>query len=181
MALGDSLTAGYGLLSDQAWPTLLEHRLRADGLDSRVLNAGVSGDTAANGLSRLGWILEERPDIVVVELGANDALRGLDPARTADHLEAIISRSLAAGARVLLTGMHAPANLGQDYRRAFDAIYPELARKFGIPLYPFFLDGVATRPELNQPDGIHPTAEGMALVLERIYPHIKAMVEEVAR
>ncbi len=171
--LGDSLTSGYGLPQNQAFPTRLEAALKAKGHDVKVVNAGVSGDTSAGGLSRLDWSLAEKPDLVIVELGANDALRGIDPKSTEANLDAILAKVKQSGARILLAGMLAPPNYGRDYDEAFKAIYPRLAAKYDVPLYPFFLDGVAAEPKLNQADGMHPNAEGVEVVVERILPYVE--------
>lgn len=178
--LGDSLTAGYGLMAEDAFPTQLEVRLHALGVDIAVMNAGVSGDTSAGGRSRLDWLLGDAPDIVIIELGANDALRGLEPSATADNLDAIITRLRAEGLTVMLAGMLAPPNLGADYGREFNALYSRLVRKHGVAYYPFFLDGVAAQPALNQADGIHPNAAGVAVIVERIVPYVRALVEQHA-
>jgi acyl-CoA thioesterase-1 len=179
LALGDSLTAGYGLPSDRAFPIRLQQALKARGVDAVVDNAGVSGDTTAGGLARLDWSLAGgKPQVAIVELGANDGLRGLDPATTRKNLDAILTRLKAAGVRVLLAGMYAPPNLGRDYGREFNAIYPELAAKHKVALYPFFLDGVAANPALNQPDGIHPSAKGVDIIVERILPAVAKLASD---
>ncbi len=172
--LGDSLTAGYGLAQEQAFPRQLEAALQQRGHQVLVQNAGVSGDTSAGGLARLDWMLAERPDLVIVELGANDALRGLDPERTRQNLANILTRLKAAGVLPLLAGMRAPRNLGRDYYAKFDQIYPALAQTPGVSFYPFFLEGVATLPALNQRDGIHPNAAGVAIIVKSIL----SLVEE---
>ncbi|PIW26081.1 MAG: arylesterase [Rhodospirillales bacterium CG15_BIG_FIL_POST_REV_8_21_14_020_66_15] len=172
LVLGDSLTAGYGLAAEDAFTARLGAALKAAGRDATVLNAGVSGDTTAGGRARIGWALADRPDAVIVELGANDGLRGLDPRATRDNLDAILATVRAAGLPVLLTGMLAPPNLGRDYAEDFNAVYPRLAEKHGVPFYPFFLAGVAARPELNQDDGIHPNAKGVKVIVERILPYV---------
>jgi acyl-CoA thioesterase-1 len=172
LALGDSLTAGYGLPPGKAFPAQLQAALGAHGVDVKVINGGVSGDTSAGGLARLDWLLNEQPDLVIVELGANDGLRGLDPAVTRDNLDRIIARVREAGARVLLTGMLAPPNLGADFGESFNAIYPDLAQRHGTSFYPFFLEGVAMDPALNQEDGIHPTAEGVAVIVGKLLPAV---------
>lgn len=177
LALGDSLTAGYGLPPDQSFPVQLEAALRDRGYDIRVTNAGVSGDTTAGGLARLDWALADNPDLVLVELGANDGLRGIDPMETRDNLAAILERLTTRGVPTLLTGMYAPPNLGREYGQVFDALYPELAATYGVPLYPFFLDGVATMEDLNQADGIHPNADGVSVIVERIVPDVIALIE----
>jgi len=158
----------------------LEAALRKEGLDVDVINAGVSGDTTAGGLARLDWVLASvngGADAVIVELGANDGLRGVDPRTTEANLDAILSRLRNRDVAVLLAGMWAPPNLGREYADAFNAIYPRLAKKHGVALYPFFLDGVAAEAALNQGDGIHPNAAGVAVIVERILPAAKALVE----
>jgi acyl-CoA thioesterase-1 len=179
VALGDSLTAGYNLPQDAAFPVRLEAALRAKGLDVTVLNAGVSGDTSKGGLARVDWMLGDHPDGVIVELGANDGLRGLDPERTRENLDAIITRLKAEGVAVLLAGMMAPPNLGKDYGAAFNALYGDLAEAHGVLLYPFFLDGVAMDPNLNQDDGIHPTAEGVDIIVARMLPKVEELIARV--
>lgn len=178
--LGDSLAAGYGLADELSFPAQLETALRQRGYRVEVQNAGVSGDTSAGGLARLGWLLEGRPDLVIIELGANDALRGLDPELTRANLEAILLRLKETGIQPLLAGMRAPRNLGRNYYTKFDAIYPELARHHAVPLYPFFLDGVAGRQELNLGDGIHPNAAGVAVIVEKILPLVEQFLEPAA-
>jgi acyl-CoA thioesterase-1 len=176
LAFGDSLTAGFGLLPDQAFPVRLQARLKASGTVVEMTNAGVSGDTSAGGLARLDWALAEHPDVVLVELGANDALRGIDPKQTYANLDKILARVKASGAKVLLLGMLAPPNWGRDYEKEFDAIYPALARKYDVPLYPFFLDGVATLPDLNQEDGIHPNKQGVEIIVGRVAPYVQRLL-----
>ncbi len=176
-AFGDSLTAGHGLPAADAFPVRLESALRKAGKRVRVINAGVSGDTTAGGRARLGWVLADKPDAVIVELGANDAMRGIDPAETSRNLAAILQILKRRGIRVLLAGMLAPPNLGDRYAEAFNAIYPELAAAYDVPLYPFFLDGVAAIPALNQPDGIHPTAKGVERIVKGILPYVVRVVE----
>lgn len=170
LAFGDSLTAGYGLPEADAFTTRLQAALAAHGIRAMVLDGGVSGDTTAGGLARLDWALGDRPDLVILELGANDALRGIDPATARANLDAMLAKLRAAGVPVLLAGMLAPPNLGPDYAAAFNPIYPELAAKYGVPLYPFFLDGVARDPALNQADGIHPNAAGVRVIVGRLLP-----------
>jgi len=177
MAFGDSLTHGYGLAPGETFPEQLEAALRADGLDVTVLNAGNSGDTTAGGLARLDWALADDPDAVILELGANDGLRGLDPEATYDNLDAMLTKFGNADLPVLLAGMLAPPNLGREYGEAFNAVYPRLAKKHDVPLYPFFLDGVAAQAALNQRDGIHPNAEGVAEIVARIKPHVVRLLE----
>jgi len=177
LVLGDSLTAGYGLARGAAFPARLEAGLRAGGVDARVINAGVSGDTTAAGRARLDWALAEKPDAVIVELGANDGLRGLDPEITFANLDAILARLGEKGLPALLVGMRALPNLGREYGSAFAAVYPRLARKHKVPLYPFFLDGVAAKPELNLDDHLHPNARGVEVIVERILPDVKRLVD----
>jgi len=180
LALGDSLTAGLGLETPEAFPARLEAALKAKGLDVRIVNAGVSGDTAAAGLARLDWALSDDVGGLIVELGANDALRGLDPAQTEAALDAILAEAAARKLPVLVAGMQAPPNLGPDYAAAFDAIYPRLAKKHGAILYPFFLDGVAAQPSLNQADGIHPNGKGVDIIVERIMPSVEGLIRRAA-
>lgn len=177
MALGDSLTAGYGLPAEDGFTVKLEAALRALGHPVTVVNAGVSGDTSAGGLARLDWALADDPDLVIVELGANDGLRGIDPAATRSNLDAILTRLGERGLPVLLTGMYAPPNLGPEYGERFNAIYPELAEKHDVALYPFFLEGVATVSELNQDDGMHPNAAGVDVIVDGILPHVTRMLD----
>ncbi len=178
VALGDSLTAGLGLLPDEAYPALLEERLRREGYGYRILNAGVSGDTTAGGLRRVDWVLRSRPAIVIVALGANDGLRHQSVTAMRDNLVAIVRRLRAAGADVLLAGARVPPNYGDEYGRAFAAVFRDVARATGIPLMPFLLDGVAGDPRLNQPDGIHPTAEGQHVIADRLWPYLKPLLRK---
>ncbi len=179
LAFGDSLTAGYGLNGQDSFPSRLEAALQESGHDVRVINGGVSGDTTAGGLSRLNWLMQEGPDLVIVELGANDALRGLDPAVTRRNLDAIITGIRKQGAEVLLAGMLAPPNMGSDYGKEFNAIYSDLARDHNIVFYPFFLEGVAGDPTLNLEDGMHPNKLGIAEIVERMLPTVlKALAGE---
>jgi acyl-CoA thioesterase-1 len=173
---GDSLTAGYGLAPEQAFPPRLEAALNRRGLEVHVVNGGVSGDTTAGGLARLEWALADKPDLVILALGANDALRGINPATVHDNLDKMILKIQAAGAKVLLVGMLAPPNWGGEYKNAFDRIFPELAKVHDVPLYPFFLEGVAMRPELNQPDGLHPNERGVAVLVDRLAPVVARLV-----
>lgn len=168
---GDSLTAGYGLDPDDAFPAVIQRKLEAAGKPWRVVNAGLSGETTAGGLRRLDWILRQRVDIFVLALGGNDGLRGIDPAASRANLDAMIQRVRARypGAKIVLAGMQMPANLGADYTRQFAAMYPELARQKQITLIPFLLEGVGGVPELNQADGIHPTAAGHKIVAETVW------------
>jgi acyl-CoA thioesterase-1 len=176
VALGDSLTAGYGLDAEASFPVRLEGELRARGHDVEVSNAGVSGDTSRGGLERLDWAVPEGTDAVIVELGANDALRGIEPAATRANLNAIVERLVARGIAVLLAGMQAPPNLGDDYVAAFNAIFPDLAERHAVLLYPFFLDGVAAERSLNQSDGIHPNEAGVDVIVERMVEPVEALI-----
>ncbi len=173
---GDSLTAGFGLPAGQAFPARLEAWLHQRGIAARVINAGVSGDTTAGGLARLDWALAEKPDLVILALGANDALRGIDPSSVRDNLDKMIGKIEASGAKVLLLGMFAPPNWGEEYKNTFDRIFPELAREHHLPLYPFFLEGVAMKPELNQPDGLHPNERGVGVLVDRIAPVVVGLI-----
>ena len=168
--LGDSLTAAYGLPVKEGFPAQLERALETNGHACDVLDAGVSGDTTAGGLARLGWMLADQPTHVIVELGANDGLRGLPTEQMEANLDAIIDRLKTEGLPVLLTGMLPPPNLGKDYTEAFTKVFQDLADRHSIPLYPFFLDGVAGEPSLNQPDQLHPLPKGVAVIVERILP-----------
>jgi acyl-CoA thioesterase-1 len=179
VALGDSLTAGYGLAADDAFPVKLQRALAAKGIAAEIANAGVSGDTTSGGLARLDWSVPDGTDAVILELGANDALRGVDPKVARGALEALLRRLGERHIPVLLCGMLAPRNMGADYAAPFDAIYPDLARKYGAILYPFFLDGVATDPKLNQRDGLHPTAAGVDVIVARILPAVERLVAQV--
>jgi acyl-CoA thioesterase-1 len=179
VVLGDSLTAGLGLPPGKAFPDRLQAALRARGLDVDVLNAGVSGDTAADGLGRYDWAVPANADALIVELGANDMLRGLEPEATKKALSAILDKARAARLPTLIAGMRAAPNLGAEYDRAFDAIYPALAKGHDVALYPFFLDGVAGDPKLNQADGMHPTAEGVDAIVERIAPSVERILKQV--
>lgn len=181
IAFGDSLTAGYGLSAADAFPARLEQALRQRGHDIVIVNAGVSGDTASAGLARLDWTLAEGGDAVILELGANDALRGIDPAQTRAALDAIMTELRRRNLPVLIAGMAAPRNLGDAYVADFDSIYPELAQKYEALLYPFFLDGVATDPALNQGDGLHPTPQGVDIIVARILPKVEALIERVEK
>jgi len=172
LVFGDSLVAGYALPPDAAYPAQLEKALKAKGINVTVMNAGVSGDTTAAAASRLDWALADKPTHVIVELGANDMLRGLAPEQARTNLDAILTKLKQANLPVMLMGMLAAPNLGADYGKRFNSIYPDLAAKHGVPLYPFFLDGVAGEAKLNLADGIHPTQEGVAIMVERTLPHI---------
>ena len=181
VALGDSLTAGYGLPAGAAFPAVLQAALTARGHAVEIANAGVSGDTASGGLERLDWSVPDGTDGVILELGANDMLRGVDPAITRRALDTIVSRLKGRGIPVMLAGMYASRNLGPDYVARFDAIHPDLARDYGLVLYPFFLDGVAGQSRLSLPDGLHPTAEGVRLVVERILPAVETFLTRLKR
>jgi acyl-CoA thioesterase-1 len=181
LVLGDSLTAGYGLPAGASFPAQLERALNENGVTAKVINSGVSGDTSAGGRARLAWALGDKPQAMIVELGANDGLRGLDPAQTEANLDAIVTAAKMAGVRVLLSGMKAPPNLGAEYGSEFDALYPRLAEKHGVLFDPFFLEGVAARPELNQPDGIHPNAEGVAVIVRRMLPLVRRLAQDAAK
>jgi acyl-CoA thioesterase-1 len=175
--LGTSLSAGYGLDQGRGYVERLGALLRAKGYGVTMDNEGVSGDTSAGGLARLDWALAGKPDIMIIELGGNDALRGLAPAETERNLSAILSRLTKAHIPVLFMGMMAPPNLGPDYGAEFNAVYPALAKKYGVAFYPFVLDGVAAKPALNQADGIHPNAEGAELMAEKILPYLVPLIE----
>ena len=177
VALGDSLTAGFGLSRPDAFPAKLEKALQAKGVSVTIENAGVSGDTTSGGLARLDWSVPDGTDAVILELGANDALRGLDPKGARTALETIVKRLKARNIAVLLAGMYAPRNLGPDYAKAFDAIYPELAATYDLVLYPFFLEGIAgDRAGLNLPDGLHPTAAGVDVIVKNILPKVEELL-----
>ncbi|MFN4169576.1 MAG: arylesterase [Pannonibacter phragmitetus] len=176
VVLGDSLSAGYQLAPDEAFPVQLEKALKEKGENVTVINAGVSGDTSSGGLSRLDWSVPPDADAVIVELGANDALRGIDPAATRKNIEAIVSRLRERGVEVLVAGMMAPRNLGEDYAAAFDPIFADVAGAHDALLYPFFLEGVAMRPELNLADGMHPTGEGVSVIVANVLPLVQDLV-----
>jgi len=180
VVLGDSLSAGFGLPAADAFPTKLQKALKDKGINVEMTNAGVSGDTASGGRDRLDWSVPEGTQAVIVELGANDALRGLDAAVTRKALSDILTRLKARNIAVMLCGMLAPPNYGRDYAERFNAIYPDLAKSFGVPLYPFFLDGVAADAKLNQADGIHPTAQGIDIIVKNITPTIEAFLGPLA-
>lgn len=172
VAFGDSLTAGFGVPADQTYPARLGERLKREGYDYRVVNAGVSGDTTAGGLRRVDWALRLKPEIVILELGVNDAFRGQKLAGVRANLDQMITRFQAAGARVLVAGMRLPPNYGDRYADDFHRLYADVARAHQAPLMPFFLDGVGAVARLNQADGIHPTAEGYAIVVDRLWPYL---------
>jgi acyl-CoA thioesterase I len=176
VALGDSLTAGFGVAPEEAWPALIETRLKREGYPYRVVNAGVSGDTTAGGLRRVDWVLRNRPDVAVVALGANDGLRGLGTDAMEANLRGIVERLRAGGARVLVAGMEVPPNYGAAYARAFRGVFPDVARSTGAALMPFLLDGVAADPRLNLSDGIHPNAAGHRAIAEHVWPYLIALL-----
>ena len=178
VAFGDSLTTGFGVLPDEAYPALLEARLRREGYAYRVVNAGVSGDRTAAALRRVDWVLSTQPSIVIVALGANDGLRHQSVTAMRDNLIAIVRRLRTAGAAVLLAGMHVPPNYGPDYARAFAGVFPDVAQTTRVALAPFLLDGVAGNPGLNQPDGIHPTAEGQRIIADKLWLHLKPLLRK---
>jgi acyl-CoA thioesterase I len=177
LAFGDSLVHGYGLPAGETFPEQLEAALRARGFDVEVINGGNSGDTTAAARARLEWSLSSRPDAALVELGGNDGLRGLDPAATYDNLDAILRALAAQDIPVLLAGMLAPRNLGAEYAAEFDAVFPRVAKARGVLFYPFFLDGVALQPALNQADGFHPNKAGVAVIVERMLPSVIRLIE----
>lgn len=181
LAFGDSLTAGYLLAQDQGFPAVLEKALRKDGFDVSVINAGVSGNTASDGLARLDWSLGDGADAAIVELGANDMLQGIDPTVTAKALDRILAKLQARRIKTLIAGMRATPSLGQTYVAAFDKIYPDLAAKYQLPLYPFFLDGVVTHKELVLPDGMHPTGKGVEMIVRGILPQVEALLRTVGK
>ncbi|MEM7430095.1 MAG: arylesterase [Pseudomonadota bacterium] len=178
VALGDSLTAGYQLPPDYSFPARLQIALKAKGHDVEVVNAGVSGDTSSGGLARFGWAVPDGTDLVIVELGANDALRGIDPSQTRKSIDKILQNIAAVGADALLTGMIAPPNMGPDYAASFNPIYPELAKKHGVALYPFFLEGVAAKRDLNLADGIHPNEAGVDVIVANILPAVEKLISK---
>ncbi len=178
VTFGDSLTAGLGVQADESYPALLQRRLDDLNYSYRVINAGVSGDTTAGGLRRVPWILNNRPELVILELGANDGLRGLDVDQTKSNLQQIVERLREAGATVILAGMKLPPNYGQDYTARFEAIYPALAQEYHLPLIPFFLEGVGGASSLNQADGIHPTKEGYQIIVEQVLKVLKPVLSK---
>ncbi|MGE0054656.1 MAG: arylesterase [Hyphomicrobium sp.] len=179
VAFGDSLTAGYMLPPGDSFPSQLQVALAAKGYKVNVINAGVSGDTSAGGLQRLDWSMQPGVEGVILELGANDALRGIDPNLTKNNLEKIIAKIKQKGADILLAGMKAPANWGPEYQATFDVIYPELAGRYQLALYPFFLEGVIGEPGLTLDDGLHPTTKGVAELVKRILPQVEALVKQI--
>jgi acyl-CoA thioesterase I len=181
LAFGDSLTAGFGVQLNESFPAQLQMALQAKGHKVQVINAGVSGDTTAGGLMRLDWSLQPKPDGVILELGANDALRGVDPNVPRTNLDTILATLKSKGVEVLFAGMKAPNNWGPEYVKGFNAIYPELAAKYGVALYPFFLEGVALDQRLVQPDGLHPTPAGVAAIVKRMLPDVEALLDRIAQ
>ena len=176
VAFGDSLTAGLGVAAEESYPARLQRRLDEQGLRYRVINAGVSGDTTAGGVRRVDWVLKSRPDLVILELGGNDGLRGLNLDETKANLERIIKRCQDASVTVILAGMKLPPNYGAEYTKGFEAIYPALAKQYRLTLIPFFLDGVAGSASLNQADGIHPTSEGYRIIADKVMETVKPLL-----
>lgn len=181
LAFGTSLTQGLGLPPGTEYPAVLESRLRQAGYNVAIINAGVSGDTSSDGLSRIDWSLSDHPDAAILEMGSNDALRGIDPALTEKNLIALLEKFRAAHISVLLLGMKAPRNFGPEYAKAFDPIYPKLAKAYGLLFYPFVLDGVALNPKLNQSDGMHPNSEGVKIIVAKLLPYVEKLIAEVPR
>jgi acyl-CoA thioesterase-1 len=181
VAFGDSLTAGYGLKANEAFPAQLQMALQKRGYKVSIVNAGVSGDTTADGLRRFDWAMQPKPDGVILELGANDVLRGVDPKQPRANLDKMLGMLKSKGVDVLLAGMKAPNNWGPDYVKNFDTIYPDLAKKYDVMLYPFFLEGVALDPKYTQADGEHPTAAGVAEIVKRILPDAEALVQRITQ
>ena len=179
LVLGDSLASGDGLEAGKSFPSRLELVLRQASYDIRILNAGVPGDTTAGGLARLGWSLAGKPHAVIVELGGNDGLRGIDPRSTYTNLAAILPRLKSRDLPVLLTGMIAPPNMGNDYVEVFNSVFPLLARRHGVAFYPFILDGVAGQPDLHQDDGIHPNQPGVTIMVDRLMPHVVRLIATI--
>ena len=176
LMLGDSLTAGYGLPPNLTIPKLLERKIKSDYPNISIINGGVSGDTSAGGLSRLDWLLGPSIKAIIIELGANDGLRGINPSTTYSNLDQIIRKSKEFGLQVILTGMLAPPNLGPAYADEFNRIYPDLAQKYDLIFFPFFLDGVVANPELNQEDGIHPNKYGVEVIAEKLNPYLRKLI-----
>ncbi len=181
LGFGDSLMAGYGLPEAESFPSRIESALRSRGYHVRVVNAGVSGDTTAGGAARIGWSLAEGPDAAIVELGGNDGLRGISPEDTRRNLETILKSLAERDIPVLFTGMFAPPNMGREYGNAFREVFDDLAQEYEVIYYPFFLEGVAAEPDLNQPDGIHPNARGVDEIVRRIMPDLENLIAEVGR
>ena len=178
LAFGDSLTAGFGVGPNDSYPARLQRLLNEKGYHYKVINAGVSGDTTAGGASRIDWVLQHKPEIVIIELGANDGLRGLSISEMRKNLGAIIETCRKNGARVLLAGMEITPNLGAEYSREFRESFTQLAKQYKVPLIPFFLENVAARPELTRPDGVHPTAEGYAIVTQTVFQYLEPMLKK---
>ena len=178
VAFGDSLTAGLGVSPEETYPARLQEKLLLSGYRYRVINAGVSGDTTAGGLRRVEWVLKSKPDVVILELGANDGLRGLNLSQTRANLEQIIQRLLAGGAKVILAGMRLPPNYGADYTKAFQSMYTDLTKRYDVRFLPFFLDGVAAKADYNQADGIHPTGAGYVVIVENIWPVLEPLLKK---
>lgn len=177
LVMGDSLSAAYGIPADQGWVSLLRQRLEERGLDARIVNASVSGETTSGGLARLPAALDAYdPELIIIELGANDGLRGLDPAQINRNLSRMVDLSQQHGARALLTGVRIPANYGEPYRKLYDAQYSAVAEATGVPLLPFLLQGVVQNPALMQADGLHPTARAQSLILDNVWPKVKPML-----
>jgi acyl-CoA thioesterase-1 len=181
VVLGTSLSAGYGLAQGEGYVEQLGAMLAAKGIAAKIENEGVSGDTSAGGLARLDWALADKPQIVILELGGNDTLRGVDPKETERNLDQILAKLTARKMIVLLVGMMAPRNLGPDYVAEFDAVYPRLAKKYGVAFYPFALDGVALDPALSQADGIHPNAAGAKIIATRMLPYLTPLIAAAAK
>lgn len=184
LVIGDSLAAGYGLSPRKAFPAQLQGALRQQNISVDVKNAGVSGDTTSGGLARLAWLIDgtqPKPDLVILEFGANDALRGIDPSITESNLDSMLGYLTAKKLKVLFIGMRAPPNMGKDYTTQFNAIFPSLAKKYRVPFDPFFLDGVAARPELNQKDGMHPNNKGVAVIVERLAPRVILLLQNYSK
>lgn len=179
LALGDSLTAGYGLNPTEAVPAILEDLLKKQGYNVTMINAGVSGDTSGGGLGRLEWSLADEPDAAIVELGANDGLRGMRVSQMEENLDTILTRLQDAGVKVLFTGMGAPPNMGEDYAARYNAVFPRLAEKHNVAFYPFYLEGVYMKQGLTLPDGLHPNAKGTRQIAENLLPYVKDLVEQV--
>ncbi len=181
VAMGDSLTAGLGVSLPDSYPALLEQRLKEAGLHYRVVNAGVSGETSSGARSRIDWILGMKPDLIILETGANDGLRGIDPALVQKNISEIIRKSQAQGVTVVLAGMRMLVNMGPDYLARFNRIYADLANRYRLVLMPFFLEGVAMQPDLNQPDGIHPNEKGQRIIAENLLPFVRQALDQRAR
>jgi acyl-CoA thioesterase I len=181
LVLGDSLIQGYGLPPGQDFPNQLERALRAKGVNVEIINGGVSGDTSAGGMARVAWSLSDKPDAVIVEFGGNDALRGLAPLDTQRNIASILNTLRARKIPTLLAGVKSPRNMGADYTREFDGVFPKLAKNYDVLFYPFFLDGVAAVPTLNQRDGIHPNDKGVAIIVQRITPMVMKLIAQVRK